>query len=442
MRNTLPAMSYVQTAFPSLAGHVGVGVEGSNATVQGDDKWHANSGNSLAVPPMDPYGPVTRWFDVFSRGTNSCAWNAAPWVPWVKLSQYNGTVGGSDGQDARVFISIDWENAPKGPNTTVVNINVTTPCRSFDKYGYPEPTIQVPVQIRSVPDNFTKGFVESDGHVAIEGPHFQAIVPPSGGASANSTSSNGTVSKLRRFFHGNAASAERPTAKRADSEEITYHVLESYGRTSGGVSLWPQNLEKLSLDAAPALEYSLYLFSNTSAANVTLYISPSQNYLGDGTPLEYGIALFPAGDPQPKPTLVRPVGNTVGTGMPDGWGYAVADGVWGHVGNYTTSRFAVDREGAYTLRVWCLLPSIVVQKIVVDLGGVRPSYLGPPESFLLSRDVAGEYNQTSYINEVDTLGGAGNGSLARQKKTGGAGSVFLSWGTLALAAVGTMLALL
>ncbi len=106
---------------------------------------------------------------------------------------------------------------------------------------------------------------------------------------------------------------------------------------------------------------------------MTLYLSPSLNYLGDQTPLEYGVALFQAGaEPAAtQPTLVRPVGPSEGQAMPDGWAYAVADGVWGRVGNYTTSRFDVGGPGAYKLRVWALMPSVVVQKIVVDLGGVR-----------------------------------------------------------------------
>ncbi|KAM7194365.1 kinesin-like protein 6 [Rhypophila sp. PSN 637] len=376
MRNTLPAMSFVQTGRVSVAGHVGVGVEGSNATVQGDDKYHPNSDNNLAVPPMDPYGPSTRYFDVFFRGTKDCTWDAAPWVSWVKLSQYNGTVGPT-GADTRVYISIDWASAPKAPFSTTVNINVTTPCRSWDKYAYRSPMVQVPVSVRSVPSSFTKGFVESDKHVAISGSHYQAIVP-----AAKSTSLN---------------------------KNVTYHKFDSYGRTGSGVGLIPQNTEKLSVEEAPALEYDVYFFTNHSAANVTAFISPALNYLGDWNPLEYAVSLYPKGGSAPKPTFVRPVGPTVGTGMPDGWGYAVADAVWGHTGNYTTSTFKVPEPGAYTLRFWALMPGIVVQKIVIDLGGVRPSFLGPPESFLVGRDTVGKYDQLSFLDEADTLGGSRGG---------------------------------
>jgi len=423
MRNTLPAMQFVQTQLPSLAGHVGVSVEGSNATVQGDDKWHANSGNNLAVPPMDPYGPVTRYFDVFNRGTNSCSWTASPWAPWVKLSQYNGSTG-ANGSDSRVFISIDWANAPPGPNFTTVNINITTPCRGLDQYGYPAPMVQVPVYLRSVPSNFTKGFVESDGHVSIEGPHYQAIIPPSGAAAGSNTTSNST-SLLRRLI---SSSPDQNRAASSPSSNITYHTFTNYGRTSGGVGLYPLSTEKLTVSTAPSLSYSLYLFSNSSAANVTVYLSPSQNYLGDGNPLQYAIALYPSHLPAPpsdQPRVVTPVGRTVGTNMPEGWGYAVGDGVWGHTGNYTTTRFNVTREGAYTLRIWALLPSVVVQKVIVDMGGVRPSYLGPPESLLLGRDTPGKYNQTSFENGVDVLGGVGDGNVTRveRERNGAAGAV-------------------
>ena len=384
MRNTLPALTYVQTGLVSLAGHVGVGVEGSNATVQGDDKWHTNTVNNLSLPPMDPYGPITRYFEVFSRGTNSCYWEATPSAPWLRLSANNGSVG-PNGTDTRVWVSIDWAKAPQGPNTTTANINITTPCRSFDKYGFSAPKVLVPVVSRLVPSNFTNGFVESDGHVSIEGPHFSAIIPPSN-STTNSTS------------------------------QLTYHVFSNYGRTMGGVGLYPPDTEKLSLGEAPALEYSMYLFTNATAANVTLHISPSHNYLTDNNPLEYAIALYPAGTIPPIPTFVRPVGATVGQQMPPGWGYAVGDAVWGVTGNYTTSRFNVSQEGAYTLRVWCLLPSIVIQKVIVDLGGVRQSYLGPPESFLLGRDKLGEYNQTSFENNPGVLGGVGNGYSTRVTK--------------------------
>ena len=65
--------------------------------------------------------------------------------------------------------------------------------------------------------------------------------------------------------------------------------------------------------------------------------------------------------------------------MNTAWGQNTADNV-----NNTATTFTVSEAGVHTLKFWLVDPTVVVQKLVVDTGGLQYSYLGPPESYRLS----------------------------------------------------------
>jgi hypothetical protein len=58
------------------------------------------------------------------------------------------------------------------------------------------------------------------------------------------------------------------------------------------------------------------------------------------------------------------------------WGMYTADAA-----NRTATTFTVSAPGVHTLNFWLVDPTVVVQKLVVDTGGLADSYLGPPESY-------------------------------------------------------------
>src|SRR4051812_38772771 len=151
MRNMIPPLTFVQTLETSLAGDIGVAIEASNATVAGDDNYHPNSGGNLALPPMHPYGPKTRWIEIFGRGTSGCDWTVVPSADFVKLSQTKGT-SGTNGTDTRIYISVDWSKAPPAPNTTTVTFNINSGYGAWGNYG--APTVTLPVTNVAAPSDF------------------------------------------------------------------------------------------------------------------------------------------------------------------------------------------------------------------------------------------------------------------------------------------------
>ena len=331
MRQATPALQYVQTLERDLAGDMGVSVEASNASVPGDDQYHTNGAETVSLPPMDPYGPK-RWIDIFSMGTNAFTWTISA-APFVHFSQTTGTLSpNASNSDIRIYMSIDWSACPPGSNTTVINITSST------NYGtqYSMPTINLPYNHTVLPSTFTSGFVESDAHLAMEAEHYTKLTPAS---------------------------------------NLTYTLLPGNGRTLSALTLSDYLAPSLTTSTAPLLEYDFYSFTpttNSTAANLTLILGAGLNTT-PSRPLTYAAQI----DDLPVQKRAYIIDQPAGA-WPLGWYQAVAQASWQN----TTSWGALP-AGQHKLKIWLLEPGVVLQKLVLDLGGVRKSYLGPPESYLV-----------------------------------------------------------
>lgn len=328
MRQSTPDLRWVQTLEDSLAGNMGVSVEGSNATIPGDDMWHGNGASSLTLPSITPFTPK-RWLEITHRGTGQFNWNISA-DPFITLSQAAGSLSPND-DDLRVYIDVDWTKVPDNyGKMSTLNISSSTP------YGTQggNPQVMVMVNKTSIPSSFNAGFVESAGQLAFEAEHYTRSKPA-----------------------GN----------------LSYTILPHYGRTLSAVKLSNSLAEGLTSSTAPSLEYDFVTFTPTTAAkglNVTLILTPTHN-INPKKPLAYIAQIDDMPEQRRQPVIDRKQPD-----FPVGWGKAVADSAW-----YNTTNHGAVAPGKHTLKLWLVEANIILQKVVLDLGGVVYSHNGPPESY-------------------------------------------------------------
>ncbi len=181
-----------------------------------------------------------------------------------------------------------------------------------------------------VPSGF-RGFIEQDGYVSIEAGHF---------------------------------------TWRNDTGNARWEVLPDHGRTLSAMTIFPVTAPGVTPpNNSPSLEYEIWLGS-TGVVEVTSILSPSLNF-----DPSRGVRLAVSfDDAAPQIVTVVPKGYNAGDGNRD-WEASVKDSV-----RKVKSRHALTTAGAHTLKIWMVDPAVVLQKIMVDCGGLKPSYLGPPES--------------------------------------------------------------
>jgi hypothetical protein len=273
---------------------------------------------------MDSYGPAKRSFELFARGPCDIHWSAEVDNPSVSLSIYSGRIA-SDGEDQRIDIMVDWATLPTTfDSITLIHI------RSTD--GYYE-QIRLPLSGRRVPEAF-EGFVESDGHVSISARHF--------------------------------------THASADTD--TYYQYNLYlGRLKdGGIALKD---DEFSNEAdIPYLNYNCFLFSSVPEITITMFFTTALDF-DPSKPLVYDLAF--GGQMRRGVNLLKP--DSAGNG-PEDWAKASQDCVWTR-----SHSFEFVAAGACVISYITTVSGLNLEKIIVDLGGVRESYLGPPESTRIAK---------------------------------------------------------
>jgi len=93
-----------------------------------------------------------------------------------------------------------------------------------------------------------------------------------------------------------------------------------------------------------------------------------------GQGLRYAVALDD-GPPQ-LVTITKGMGNEIGSITHTDW----SDNVLNNTTTATTRHTLA--AGAHTLKIYMVDPGVLLEKIVIDTGGLRPSYLGPPETLV------------------------------------------------------------
>ena len=115
------------------------------------------------------------------------------------------------------------------------------------------------------------------------------------------------------------------------------------------------------------LEYPVHLFTS-GEITVHAYLSPNLNYTG-GEGFKYAISL---NDENPQSVNIhedesmraweRSVGNNITVGK---------------------TSHTIDKPGNHLLKFHLVNPGLVLQKLIIDAGGLKRSYLGPEPSYFV-----------------------------------------------------------
>ena len=293
--------------------------DAANLGVAVEGSPEAVTNGQVSLPQFDSFNQPCRYIDVFNKGKTPFPFTTTTDASWIILSEASGTIE----KEKRIWVSVDWSHAPKDIGSGSVKVagaqgEVTVKVNAFNPSAPTRDSLQ--------------GFVEADGCVSLEAEHF------------TSESDAGANRWIKIPNYGHTLSAMRADAP-ADAQATP-------GKDS------------------PCLEYKMYLFHAGNLA-VETTVGATLNFI-HGRPLRYGVSFD---DEIPQIITIVPADFNARNGNRE-WEESVKNDC-----RHVKSAHTLATPGYHTLKIWMVDPAVALEKIVVNTGGVKPSYLGPPESF-------------------------------------------------------------
>ena len=311
---------------PHLATHDAAGTPRLALQVAGEDVTGARAFHAL--PAFDNYLRRTYPVEIYNRGGGTLAWTAHASEPWIVLSKSAGKTA----DEERITVGIDWEKAPSGnavPAQIVFRAGEQSEKVLVSLFN---PTAPSRAELRGI-------YVENNGCVSI----------PAAGC---------------HRVRGN--------------DRIKITAIEDLGIEGPALQLGDPTapLQIFRSRDVPCAEYDFYAF-DAGSVDVYTYVLPTFPLHADrdfrigentNTDTKYSVQIDDGALATPSSSHVE---------YSQVWFESVLRNC-----AVNKSTLHIDKPGRHTLRIRVGDPGIVLQKIVLDFGGMKRSYLGPQSTLI------------------------------------------------------------
>ena len=311
---------------PHLATHDAAGAPRLALQVAGEDVTGARAFHAL--PAFDNYLRRTYPVEIYNRGGGTLAWTAHASEPWVVLSKSAGKTA----DEERITVGIGWEKAPSGnavPAQIVFRAGEQSEKVLVSLFN---PTAPSRAELRGI-------YVENNGCVSIP-----------------------------------AAGCHRVR----ENDRIKITAVEDLGIEGPALQLGDPTapLQIFRSRDVPCAEYDFYAF-DAGSVDVYTYVLPTFPLHADrdfrigentNTDTKYSVQIDDGALATPSSSHVE---------YSQVWFESVLRNC-----AVNKSTLHIDKPGRHTLRIRVGDPGIVLQKIVLDFGGMKRSYLGPQSTLI------------------------------------------------------------